>query len=244
MLDLKIPITIPVPDPPKSVWRSTDITQDALRQKAVGFNRLGRSSVEGSLQRHFLPFKDFIDAFCSAGPRLEVMFPSCWDGINTDSSDHRSHVAFPSLVQDGVCGDNFAARIPTLLLESASTTSRSASKHINLLSSSVSLRREVLVFALVGVTCLALAYVTIRAAAASGKGLNSYQGTVVPAKNRCVCESLSFSGQGLTQYTADRDVEQHVLWYDRLVGQIAQKVVHKRSQRHADMSKGLINQEA
>lgn len=117
MLDLKIPITIPVPDPPKSVWRSTDITQDALRQKAVGFNRLGRSSVEGSLQRHFLPFKGFIDAFCSAGPRLEVMFPSCWDGINTDSSDHRSHVAFPSLVQDGVCGDNFAARIPTLLYE-------------------------------------------------------------------------------------------------------------------------------
>lgn len=30
-------------------------------------------------------------------------FPSCWDGQNTDSDDHRSHVAFPE--EDGSCAD-------------------------------------------------------------------------------------------------------------------------------------------
>jgi hypothetical protein len=38
-------------------------------------------------------------------------FPSCWDGDDTDSADHRSHVAFPS--DDGRCEDDFKA-IPQL----------------------------------------------------------------------------------------------------------------------------------
>ncbi|KAK5078764.1 hypothetical protein LTS08_006598 [Lithohypha guttulata] len=51
-------ITIPVP---KSFWSEADITQDALRQKAVGFNCLGSDPPEGSLQRHSLPSKAFLD---------------------------------------------------------------------------------------------------------------------------------------------------------------------------------------
>ncbi|KAK5308838.1 hypothetical protein LTR70_010778 [Exophiala xenobiotica] len=110
-------ITIPVPDPPKSFWSEADITQDALRQKAIGFNCLGSDPPEGSLQRHSLPSKAFLDRSCSVGLRLELMFPSCWDGLYRDSSDHRSHVAFPSLVQDGACPDGYPWRLPTLLYE-------------------------------------------------------------------------------------------------------------------------------
>ena len=110
-------ITVPIPDPPKSTW--TNETQDMLRQKALGFNCLGSNPSEGSLQRHFLPPKDFIDENCQVGIRLELMFPSCWDGENVDSYDHRSHVAFPSLVQDGVCPDGFVSRIPALFYEMA-----------------------------------------------------------------------------------------------------------------------------
>jgi hypothetical protein len=50
---------------------------------------------------------------CPAGSRLVriLEFPSCWDGENLDSADHRSHVAFPD--DDGSCKDGFKT-IPRL----------------------------------------------------------------------------------------------------------------------------------
>jgi hypothetical protein len=35
---------------------------------------------------------------CAVGHRviLEVYFPSCWDGVNLDSADHKSHMAYPT----------------------------------------------------------------------------------------------------------------------------------------------------
>ncbi|TYK43056.1 DUF1996 domain-containing protein [Actinomadura decatromicini] len=44
---------------------------------------------------------------CPPGSRVARVldFPSCWDGENTDSADHRSHVVFPK--RDGKCDDDF-----------------------------------------------------------------------------------------------------------------------------------------
>ncbi|QXJ25724.1 DUF1996 domain-containing protein [Actinomadura graeca] len=44
---------------------------------------------------------------CPPGSRVARVldFPSCWDGENTDSADHRSHVVFPK--RDGECDDDF-----------------------------------------------------------------------------------------------------------------------------------------
>jgi Domain of unknown function (DUF1996). len=36
---------------------------------------------------------------CPGGIRTTVTFPTCWDGRNVDSPDHKSHVAYP---KDGV----------------------------------------------------------------------------------------------------------------------------------------------
>lgn len=33
---------------------------------------------------------------CPDGMRAQVFFPSCWDGVNLDSSDHKSHMAYPT----------------------------------------------------------------------------------------------------------------------------------------------------
>jgi hypothetical protein len=33
--------------------------------------------------------------------RAQVTFPSCWDGVNVDSKDHQSHVAYPIQYFDG-----------------------------------------------------------------------------------------------------------------------------------------------
>ncbi|KAK8191071.1 uncharacterized protein BKA78DRAFT_295256 [Phyllosticta capitalensis] len=59
---------LPVPDPPKP-WTGGNVTQEALRLKAVGFNCLHYSvnPPEGTLYRHFMPDKNFLNENCSDG---------------------------------------------------------------------------------------------------------------------------------------------------------------------------------
>ncbi|KAJ5836738.1 hypothetical protein N7447_002764 [Penicillium robsamsonii] len=110
--------TWPVPDPPKSEWSGAQASQAALRQKALGFNCLNYlKAPEDSLKRHHLPDKDFLDEHCTDGIRFELMFPSCWNGKDADSHDHKSHVAYPSLVMDGTCPEGFETRLVSLFYE-------------------------------------------------------------------------------------------------------------------------------
>jgi hypothetical protein len=44
-------------------------------------------------------------------------FDRCWDGKNTDSSDHRSHVAYAKGNSFGACPDTHPIRIPQIFLE-------------------------------------------------------------------------------------------------------------------------------
>ena len=48
----------------------------------------------------------------TAGLRLAVVFPDCWDGIHTDSADHRAHVATSA----GGCPASHPVPIPVLEL--------------------------------------------------------------------------------------------------------------------------------
>lgn len=107
------------PDPPKSEWAGLGQTnQEDLSQRALGFNCLDYTKdAEGSLYRHFMPSKDYIDTNCPDGIRMELMFPSCWDGVNLDSDDHKSHVAYPDLVISGDCPDTHPERLPGLFFE-------------------------------------------------------------------------------------------------------------------------------
>lgn len=107
------------PDPAKSLWAALDQTsQTDLAQRAIGFNCLDYSKdAEGSLYRHFMPSKEYVDAYCPDGLRFELMFPSCWDGVNVDSDDHKSHVAYPDLVINGNCPDTHPVRLPGLFYE-------------------------------------------------------------------------------------------------------------------------------
>jgi hypothetical protein len=50
---------------------------------------------------------------CSTGIiSLHVGFPNCWDGVNLDSPDHKSHVAYPS---SGVCPADHPVALPRLI---------------------------------------------------------------------------------------------------------------------------------
>jgi len=56
---------------------------------------------------------------CPSGIRSQINFPSCWNGKDTDSSDHKSHVAFLSTGPDnGTCIDPaFPVTLPRIFME-------------------------------------------------------------------------------------------------------------------------------
>ncbi|KAN0099385.1 protein of unknown function (DUF1996) domain containing protein [Hyaloscypha variabilis] len=51
--------------------------------------------------------------------RSETFFPSCWDGVNLDSSDHSSHMAFPAFgdYNGGVCPQSHPVAIYSVFYE-------------------------------------------------------------------------------------------------------------------------------
>ncbi|KAK0621703.1 hypothetical protein B0T17DRAFT_591537 [Bombardia bombarda] len=59
-------------------------------------------------------------AFCANGIRTTITFPTCWDGKNTDSPDHKSHVAYPksgTFESTGPCPDTHPVRLPQVMYE-------------------------------------------------------------------------------------------------------------------------------
>lgn len=65
-------------------------------------------------------FAGFPNKACPGGIRATVIFPSCWDGKNLDSPDHKSHVAY-SPGGTGLAGDKCPSthpvRIPQVMYE-------------------------------------------------------------------------------------------------------------------------------
>lgn len=68
---------------------------------------------EGSTHHTSIP-----DRKCPSGLRAQVFFPSCWDGVNLDSADHRSHMSYPIGEYDnGYCPDSHPVRMVSLFYE-------------------------------------------------------------------------------------------------------------------------------
>ncbi|KAI0034083.1 hypothetical protein K488DRAFT_27912, partial [Vararia minispora EC-137] len=54
---------------------------------------------------------------CPDGLRAQVFFPSCWDGVNLDSSDHKSHMAYPSGMNNGYCPSSHPVHLISIFYE-------------------------------------------------------------------------------------------------------------------------------
>jgi hypothetical protein len=67
---------------------------------------------------------------CPGGIRATVIFPSCWDGKNSDSPDHKSHVAYQSgsALAGDTCPSTHPVRIPQVMYEIMYDTSGFADK--------------------------------------------------------------------------------------------------------------------
>jgi len=51
--------------------------------------------------------------------RSEVYFPSCWDGVNLDSPDHKTHVSYPAVgdYNGGVCPKSHPVALLSIFYE-------------------------------------------------------------------------------------------------------------------------------
>jgi hypothetical protein len=56
---------------------------------------------------------------CPGGLRAQIFFPSCWDGKNLDSDDHRSHMAYPASgsYNNGPCPSSHPVQLISLFFE-------------------------------------------------------------------------------------------------------------------------------
>ncbi|KAH7077471.1 hypothetical protein BKA63DRAFT_266317 [Paraphoma chrysanthemicola] len=72
-----------------------------------------------------LDTEGFPKTACPGGIRSNILYPTCWDGVNLDSPDHKSHVAYPSngpasfsgTGTGGACPSTHPVKIPQLMLE-------------------------------------------------------------------------------------------------------------------------------
>ncbi|KAI1849479.1 hypothetical protein JX266_004974 [Neoarthrinium moseri] len=57
---------------------------------------------------------------CHGGIRTTITFPTCWDGVNVDSPDHKSHVAYPvngTFESLAPCPESHPWKLPQVMYE-------------------------------------------------------------------------------------------------------------------------------
>lgn len=69
-----------------------------------------------------MPDKAFLDANCEDGIRLELQFPSCWNGQKHGGPTHKNHVAYPDGVITGNCPKGYDLRLISLFYETIVAT--------------------------------------------------------------------------------------------------------------------------
>ncbi|KAI0754006.1 WSC-domain-containing protein [Daedaleopsis nitida] len=68
---------------------------------------------------------NFFDHNCPDGMRAQVFFASCWDGVNLDAPDHKSHMAYPiQNFNGGDCPDSHPVQLISLFYEMIVTVDR------------------------------------------------------------------------------------------------------------------------
>ncbi|KAL8659859.1 MAG: hypothetical protein Q9226_000224 [Calogaya cf. arnoldii] len=128
--------TLSGPDPDTSGFKGpySDKSNNEREQLAIGFNCMNYGfngkpkNEEDALYRHHMPEKSWIDEHCGDGIRLELQFPSCWNGEMDGGVDHKDHVAYPEWINGGDCPAGFDRRFPALMFETIVETEKFVGK--------------------------------------------------------------------------------------------------------------------
>ncbi|KAF7419237.1 hypothetical protein PC9H_001824 [Pleurotus ostreatus] len=87
-------------------------TQEELAERAITYTCLRYTTTNEDVYSYGFPSTD-----CEAGFQGRVHMPSCWDGQNLDSPDHKSHVAFLSGLDNGECPQSHPVYLMKLFYE-------------------------------------------------------------------------------------------------------------------------------
>ncbi|KAI0245871.1 hypothetical protein BJV78DRAFT_1079384, partial [Lactifluus subvellereus] len=79
--------------------------------KAISWNCLNFNAPPGTQT------PGFANTNCPDGLRAQVFFPACWDGVNLDSSDHKSHMAYPDRIDNGLCPSSHPIHLVSIFYE-------------------------------------------------------------------------------------------------------------------------------
>ncbi|KAK3356539.1 hypothetical protein B0T25DRAFT_603019 [Lasiosphaeria hispida] len=89
------------------------------RNQARDFRQLTYTCMENSGTRSPESI-EFPKGPCKVGIMANHRFPTCWDGVNLDTPNHRDHVAYPEVgtfESGGRCPSTHPVKIPQLMLE-------------------------------------------------------------------------------------------------------------------------------
>jgi hypothetical protein len=79
------------------------------------------SNCPGAYSTDYVAFGDLTSAL--DGIRGQVFFPSCWDGVNLDSANHKDHVAYPiQNYNSGDCPSSHPVKLVSLFYEQIFST--------------------------------------------------------------------------------------------------------------------------
>jgi len=113
----KIPMAFPdgfrmvAGDPFRRTQNNSDPAQRAVHLVCLTFN-------EDGLLKQVGDGPGFPATRCDK-LRAEVYFPSCWDGVNLDTADHKSHMAYPAIgdYNGGVCPQSHPVALFSIFFE-------------------------------------------------------------------------------------------------------------------------------
>ncbi|KAJ9651574.1 hypothetical protein H2198_009160 [Neophaeococcomyces mojaviensis] len=81
--------------------------------QAISYNCLDYNKSPGNPETPGFPNYN-----CPNGLRSQLFFPSCWDGKNLDSADHKSHMSFPiGAYNDGSCPSTHPVHLVSIFFE-------------------------------------------------------------------------------------------------------------------------------
>ncbi|KAI0088834.1 WSC-domain-containing protein [Irpex rosettiformis] len=99
-------------DPLRRVNNGSNHADQAISYVCLDYNNNHSGDPDWAERPDFFPHQ------CPDGMRAQVFFPTCWDGVNLDSADHKSHMAYPiENFNDGSCPSTHPVKLVSLFYE-------------------------------------------------------------------------------------------------------------------------------
>ncbi|TFK85981.1 WSC-domain-containing protein [Polyporus arcularius HHB13444] len=99
-------------DPNRKTYNASSFADQAVSYVCLDYSGAHNNDPNYAERPNFFPQN------CPNGMRAQIFFPACWDGVNLDSPDHKSHMAYPiQNYNSGDCPDSHPVHLVSLFYE-------------------------------------------------------------------------------------------------------------------------------